>query len=137
MAARDAAGVATPEFGTVGILPLGRPTFDVPYAEERLGEMLAALAAAGAKLAGPRGLLFDAAATRAAIHELQAADIDRILILLVTFTDASMTIEIANALLEQGYAEGMAIRIAIAQAHRWAAGHAEESAPHGLRRPPP
>ena len=60
MAARDAAGVATPEFGTVGILPLGRPTFDVPYAEERLGEMLAALAAAGAKLAGPRGLLFDA-----------------------------------------------------------------------------
>lgn len=97
MAARDAAGVVAPKFGTVGILPLGRPTFDVPYAEERLGEMLAALAAAGAKLAGPRGLLFDAAATRAAIHELQAADIDRILILQVTFTDASMTIEIANA----------------------------------------
>ncbi|WP_244874184.1 DUF2188 domain-containing protein, partial [Cupriavidus numazuensis] len=35
-------------------------------------------------------------------------------------------IEIANALLEQGYGEGMAIRIAIAQAHRWAARHAVE-----------
>ncbi len=29
-------------------------------------------------------------------------------------------IEIANALLEQGYDEGKAIRIAIAQARRWA-----------------
>ena len=29
-------------------------------------------------------------------------------------------IEIANALLEQGEEEGRAIRIAIAQAHRWA-----------------
>lgn len=29
-------------------------------------------------------------------------------------------IEIANALLEQGYEEGKAIRIAIAQARRWA-----------------
>jgi hypothetical protein len=85
------------EFGTVGILPLGRPTFDVPYAEERLGEMLAALAATGAKLVGPRGLLFDAAAIRAAIAGLQADGVDRILVLQVTFTDASMTVEIANS----------------------------------------
>lgn len=33
-------------------------------------------------------------------------------------------IEIANALLESGHAEGQAIRIAIAQAKRWAS-HAE------------
>ncbi|WER50374.1 hypothetical protein CupriaWKF_32850 [Cupriavidus sp. WKF15] len=38
-------------------------------------------------------------------------------------------IEIANALLDEGYADGMAIRIAIAQAHRWAARHADELAP--------
>ncbi|WP_011297393.1 hypothetical protein [Cupriavidus necator] len=38
-------------------------------------------------------------------------------------------IEIANALLEQGYGEGMAIRTAIAQAHRWAARHAVGDAP--------
>jgi uncharacterized protein YdaT len=31
-------------------------------------------------------------------------------------------IEIANALLEQGYDEGKAIRVAIAQAKRWASG---------------
>ena len=85
------------DFGTVGILPLGRPTFDVPYAEERLREMLAALTSTGAELAGPRSLLFDAAATRAAIGDLQAAGIDRVLILQVTFTDASMTVEIARS----------------------------------------
>jgi len=32
-------------------------------------------------------------------------------------------IEIANALLEEGYEEGRCIRIAIAQAKRWAAQH--------------
>jgi uncharacterized protein YdaT len=32
-------------------------------------------------------------------------------------------IVIANALLEDGYDEGRAIRIAIAQAKRWSAGH--------------
>ncbi|QYY32716.1 MULTISPECIES: hypothetical protein [Cupriavidus] len=37
-------------------------------------------------------------------------------------------IAIANALLEQGYGEGMAIRIGIAQAHRWAERHAVENA---------
>lgn len=36
-------------------------------------------------------------------------------------------IEIANALLEEGYEEGRAIRIAIAQAKRWA----ERSSPEG------
>jgi uncharacterized protein YdaT len=34
-------------------------------------------------------------------------------------------IEIANALLDEGYEEGRAIRIAIAAAHRWA--HRRES----------
>jgi L-fucose isomerase-like protein len=97
MDAPGMAAVGTREAGTVGILPLGRPTFDVPYAEERLGEMLAALDAAGAKLAGSRSLLFGAAATRDAISDLQGSGIDRVLILQVTFTDASMTVEIANA----------------------------------------
>ena len=35
-------------------------------------------------------------------------------------------IEIANALLEQGYDEGKAIRIGIAKAHEWAERHWEE-----------
>lgn len=38
-------------------------------------------------------------------------------------------IEVANALLETGQPEGRAIRIAIAQAKRWAVGHGVEAHP--------
>ncbi|MBX3577178.1 MAG: hypothetical protein KF723_08210 [Rhizobiaceae bacterium] len=82
---------------SVGVLPLGRPTFDVPYAEERLAAMLATLERSGAQLHGPRTLLFDAAATRAAMAALKRRDLDAVLILQVTFTDASMAVEIAAA----------------------------------------
>lgn len=81
----------------VGILPLARATFDVPYAEERFGAMLAALDATGHDVVGARHLLFDAAAARASIAELRQADIDRLLILQVTFTDALVAVEAANA----------------------------------------
>jgi uncharacterized protein YdaT len=37
----------------------------------------------------------------------------------------SKAIEIANALLEEGYEEGKAIRIAIAKAKEWAARHSQ------------
>lgn len=44
-------------------------------------------------------------------------------------------IAIANALLAQGYEEGRAIRIAIAQARRWAVAHGREPFPwEGPRR---
>ncbi|MCC2690528.1 MAG: hypothetical protein K0S21_3331, partial [Rhizobiaceae bacterium] len=82
---------------TVGILPLGRTTFDVPFAEEKLRLALLALEGSGYRLAGARGLLFDAKAARAAIAELQAAGIDQVLVLQATFTDASMIVEISRA----------------------------------------
>ncbi len=81
----------------IGILPLGRPTFDVPFAEEKLTAMLAALDATGHEVIGPRELLFDEAATRTAIADLAAQAPDQVLVLQVTFTDASMTVAIANA----------------------------------------
>jgi hypothetical protein len=82
---------------TVGVLPLGRPTFDVPYAEERLAAMLARLEDTGFALKGPRNLLFDAVTARDAVKQLQAETIDKVLILQMTFTDASMAVEIAGA----------------------------------------
>ena len=74
---------------TIGILPLGRPTFDVPFAEERLAAMLGALDRTGRGVVGPRTLLFDAAAAREAIATLDAERPAQILILQATFTDAS------------------------------------------------
>lgn len=90
-------GEGTATIGRVGLLPLGRPTFDVPFAEENLAAMLAALDGAGIETVGPRTLLFDAGATRAAIAALKGEGIDRLLVLQVTFTDAGMVAEAANA----------------------------------------
>jgi L-fucose isomerase-like protein len=82
---------------TLGVLALARPTFDVPYAEAFAAAAFAALDKAGIKSVGPRGLLFDAAAAKAALAEAKAAGATRLLLLQVTFTDASMTVEVAGA----------------------------------------
>ncbi len=80
----------------IGILPLGRPTFDVEYAVEKLSGMLAdidALAAArGHEVIGPRALLM--AASPDALEAVASADL--LLILQVTFTDASFVVEAAG-----------------------------------------
>ncbi len=81
----------------LGILSLGRPTFDVPFAGEKLAAMLAALDATGHEITGRRELLFDEDATRKAIDELHAAAVDQVLILQVTFTDASMAVTVGAA----------------------------------------
>jgi L-fucose isomerase-like protein len=81
----------------IGLLPLGRPTFDVPFANQKLAAMLSKLEETGHELVGPRELLFDEEATRAGIEELVAAKVDQVLVLQVTFTDASMAVAAANA----------------------------------------
>ena len=57
----------------IGILPLARPNFDVPFAEEIAAKALATLAATGHEIVGPRNLLFDAPAAEDALKELAAA----------------------------------------------------------------
>lgn len=85
------------EVQTLGVLPLGRPTFDVAFAEEKLAAMLNALSAMGKTLIGPGRLLMDGEETEAAISEVAAAGPDAVLILQVTFTDAVATMRIADA----------------------------------------
>jgi L-fucose isomerase-like protein len=77
----------------IGLLPLGRPTFDVPYAEEKLAAVLAQLDASGHEVVGPRRLLMgpDEAALKS------TADADVLLILQVTFTDAAFATRAAVA----------------------------------------
>jgi L-fucose isomerase-like protein len=80
-----------------GVAALARPTFDVPFAEETKNRAFAALEAAGIETVGPRELLFDRAAAERAMLEIGAAGpLDLLLILQVTFTDASMTVDIAR-----------------------------------------
>jgi L-fucose isomerase-like protein len=81
---------------TIGVLPLARPTFDVAYAEEQLAAMLVVLKATGKTLLGPGRLLMDGETTDAATEALMAQAPDLILILQVTFTDASAAARIAG-----------------------------------------
>ncbi|RME65627.1 MAG: hypothetical protein D6782_05860 [Alphaproteobacteria bacterium] len=84
---------------TYGVAALGRPTFDVPFAESMMEKAFAALDRAGIATVGPRKLLFDAAATEEAIAAIKAAGpIDLMLVLQITFTDASMTVKLARAI---------------------------------------
>ncbi|RMF40043.1 MAG: hypothetical protein D6754_04125 [Alphaproteobacteria bacterium] len=80
----------------IGLLPLGRATFDTAFAGERLAAMLARLDATGAAFVGPRRLLLDEDAARAGLAEITQAGARRILILQVTFTDAGMAVEAAG-----------------------------------------
>ena len=84
----------------IGLLPLGRPTFDVELAEAKLASMLSALSANGSDLefVGPRDLLMDMDAGRQAVAELNNSNIDHLLVLQVTFTDASLIAEAAQSL---------------------------------------
>ncbi|MEM9014733.1 MAG: hypothetical protein AAGB02_06465 [Pseudomonadota bacterium] len=82
---------------TFGVAALGRPTFDVPYAEEKLAAAFATLDAANIKTVGPRTLLYDAEAAEQAVGEIKTGgQIDALLIIQVTFTDATMTVELAR-----------------------------------------
>ena len=82
----------------VGLLPLARATFDVPFAEERFAAMLATLDAAGVETVGEQALLFDGGAATAAIERLAAEGVDALLVLQVTFTDASTVAQAAERL---------------------------------------
>src|SRR5688572_14752367 len=80
----------------IGVLPLARPTFDVPFAEENAQNAFAALDASGHTILGTRDLLFDASTAEAALAALATHRLDLLLLLQVTFTDASMTVRIAE-----------------------------------------
>jgi L-fucose isomerase-like protein len=82
---------------TYGVAVLARPTFDVPFAEEMKNRAFAALESAGIRTVGPRELLFDRAAAEQAVAQIAAAGrIDLLLILQITFTDATMTVKLAR-----------------------------------------
>lgn len=81
----------------LGVAVLARPTFDVPFAEDKASAALAALDATEAEIVGPRELLFDQEATEAAIATLKDSAIDGLVIVQATFTDAAMTLQLAEA----------------------------------------
>lgn len=80
-----------------GVIALARTTFDMEFAEEMKVKAFAALDAAGITTIGPRTLACDSEQAEKNLAEIAAQDdIDLLLIIQITFTDASMTTEMAR-----------------------------------------
>lgn len=80
-----------------GVAALARPTFDVTFAEEKMAKAFEALDLAGIKTVGPRELLFDTDAAKTALDEIKTSGpIDALLLLQITFTDATNTVNLAG-----------------------------------------
>ncbi|CAI1632358.1 L-fucose/L-arabinose isomerase family protein [Serratia fonticola] len=80
----------------IGVLALGRATFDVPYAQEMLAQAWQTLSGMDIELVGEPVLQFDAESALQVLPALKQADLDLLLILQVTFTDASLTTEVVR-----------------------------------------
>lgn len=80
----------------IGLLPLARETFDVAYAEQRCRALRELLAEGGHETIGGETLLLASGSTEAALERLQGEALDMLLVAQVTFTDATMTVRIAE-----------------------------------------
>lgn len=81
---------------SIGVMAVGRSTFDVTFAKEVLDQMWQSLSALDCDIQGDRKLLVDADEARLALSALKGQTLDMVLLLQVTFTDASITLEIAR-----------------------------------------
>jgi len=82
----------------IGILALGRPTFDVQYAKERLAASLNYLNTTNHNIFGSCELLLDEQDAHNEINIFKKEDLDFIIIIQVTFTDSSTILKIATCL---------------------------------------
>ncbi len=82
----------------IGILALGRPTFDVQYAKERLAASLNFLNTTNHNIFGTCELLLDEQDAHKEINILKKEVLDFIIIIQVTFTDSSTILKIATFL---------------------------------------
>ena len=82
----------------IGVVAVGRPTFDVDYANEIFDLAWSSLASLPLELVGEKVLHFDSEPALAAFTAVNAAGIDMLLLLQVTFTDSSVCAEIARSL---------------------------------------
>ena len=82
----------------IAVLPLARPTFDVPFAEETCRNAWNLLVKLPAEWIGTRDLLFNADTVEAKLKELALNPTDLLLVLQLTFTDATMTVKLAETI---------------------------------------
>ncbi len=76
----------------LGVIALGRPTFDVPYAEEVAATAWSTLANGPDEITGSAELLMDAAAVDKAVKALDGT-VDALVVLQATFADSTLIVQ--------------------------------------------
>ena len=82
----------------IGVVAVGRSTFDVDYAKEVFETAWRGLQSLPVELVGEKALHFESEPALAAYAAVKEAKVDLLLILQVTFTDSSVCAEIARSL---------------------------------------
>ncbi len=82
----------------IGLVVLARPQFDTAFAQEMVERAWRRLQKLEAEFVGAPDLLFDADAVRGRVAELTGGPLDLLLVLQATFTDATMTVALAEAI---------------------------------------
>ena len=81
----------------VGVLPLARSTFDVPFAKQVCSDAWNLMNSMPVNWVGSSELLFDAEAVEKQILNLKEKNIDLLFIMQLTFTDATLTVKLAQS----------------------------------------
>lgn len=81
----------------IAFLPIIRHTFDVPFAEQMIGEARQALVEAGFHLLEPERPIHDLSIAKEIAQDFSKLDLDLLLIFQATFADSTMVVEIAQA----------------------------------------
>lgn len=83
----------------IAFIPLARPTFDIPLAEEMTQAAVDRLQEAGLDLVTPDGLVADLPGVQAFLHKVAAVgEVDLVLIFQATFADSTLVVELAAAI---------------------------------------
>ena len=80
----------------IGVLALGRATFDIEFANQKLSECISFLRKTSYPIIGGDEILLESDTTQNEAERLQNENVDFVVIIQVTFTDALMTVQIAN-----------------------------------------
>lgn len=80
----------------IGVLALGRATFDIEFANQKLSECISFLKKTSYSIIGGDEILLESDATQNEAERLQNENVDFVVIIQITFTDALMTVQIAN-----------------------------------------
>ncbi|MCI0711609.1 MAG: L-fucose/L-arabinose isomerase family protein [Chloroflexi bacterium] len=80
----------------IGFVPIARPTFDVPYAEEMTGRVYNQLQAAGYNVIGDQSLIMSMDDIDSVADTLNQHDLDLLLMLQASFADSTMVMRLVE-----------------------------------------